>query len=75
MGFLKDLHGMTLLGNVPEGTCPECAVKHDPQQPHNKDSLAVTAAGRPQEELLHDDGKAMREAGKDAAQDALMPAT
>lgn len=40
MGYLKDLHGMTLIGNVPEGTCQECAVKHDPQQPHNKDSLA-----------------------------------
>lgn len=26
MGYLKDIHGMTLLGNVPEGTCPECAV-------------------------------------------------
>lgn len=25
MGYLKDVHGMTLLGNVPEGTCPECA--------------------------------------------------
>lgn len=22
------------------GTCPECGVKHDPMQPHNKDSLA-----------------------------------
>lgn len=40
MGYLKDIHGMTLLGNVPEGTCPECAVPHDPEQPHNRDSLA-----------------------------------
>ena len=39
MGYLKDVHGMALLGNVPEGTCPECAVKHDLQQPHNRDSL------------------------------------
>lgn len=39
MGYLKDVHGITLLGNVPDGACPECAVKHDPQQPHNRDSL------------------------------------
>ena len=38
-GFLKHRHGMTLLGRTPEGTCPECAVKHDPEQPHNRDSL------------------------------------
>lgn len=30
---------MTLVGKVPAGTCPECAVKHDPWQPHNRDSL------------------------------------
>lgn len=29
-----------LLNRVPEGTCPECAVKHDPAQPHNQQSLA-----------------------------------
>lgn len=23
----------------PPGTCPECAVKHDPRMPHNKQSL------------------------------------
>lgn len=40
MGFLKEKHGMALIGRVPEGTCPECAVKHDPEQPHNRDSLA-----------------------------------
>lgn len=39
-GFLKQRHGMTLIGRTPEGTCPECAVKHDPKQPHNRDSLA-----------------------------------
>lgn len=22
-----------------KGTCPECAVAHDPKQPHNRDSL------------------------------------
>ncbi len=31
---------ITLLGKTPEGTCPECAVRHDPIQPHNRDSLA-----------------------------------
>lgn len=40
MGYLKEVHGMTLLGKTPEGTCPECAVKHSPEQPHNRDSLA-----------------------------------
>lgn len=39
MGFLKEKHGITMIGKAPEGTCPECAVKHDPWQPHNKDSL------------------------------------
>lgn len=24
---------------VPDGTCEECAVKHDPSQPHNQQSL------------------------------------
>ena len=40
MGYLHDLHGMTMLGGVPEGTCPMCAVKHEPDQPHNLQSLA-----------------------------------
>lgn len=40
MGYLKDRHGFTLLGKTPPGTCPECAVKHDPDQPHNQQSLA-----------------------------------
>ena len=40
MGYLKKSHGMELLGKVPEGTCPECAVKHEPEQPHNCQSLA-----------------------------------
>ena len=39
MGYLKDRHGMMMLDNVPPDTCPECAVVHDPQQPHNRDSL------------------------------------
>lgn len=38
MGYLKEKHGMVLLGKTPEGTCPECAVQHDPKQPHNRDS-------------------------------------
>lgn len=40
MGHLQDKHGVILLGKTPPGTCPECAVKHDPSQPHNRDSLA-----------------------------------
>ncbi len=39
MGYLKRQYGMSMFGRVPEGTCPECAVKHDPGQPHNRDSL------------------------------------
>ncbi len=39
MGYLHEKHGMTLLGITPEGACSECAVKHDPDQPHNKGSL------------------------------------
>lgn len=39
MGYLKDKHGFILLGKTPPGTCPECAVKHDPSQPHNPQSL------------------------------------
>ena len=38
MGRLKKM-GLTLMQNVPEGTCQECAVKHPPEQPHNRDSL------------------------------------
>lgn len=45
MGYLKEVHGMTLLGKTPEGTCPKCAVKHSPEQPHNRDSLAYSPAG------------------------------
>lgn len=40
MGKLQEMHGMTLLGKTPDGTCPMCAVKHDPEQPHNQQSLA-----------------------------------
>jgi hypothetical protein len=39
MGVLKEKHGMTLLGNTPPGTCPMCATKHDPELPHNQQSL------------------------------------
>ncbi|MEA4901889.1 hypothetical protein [Desulfitobacterium sp.] len=40
MGQLQEKHGMTLLGNTPPGTCPMCAVAHDPEMPHNQQSLA-----------------------------------
>lgn len=39
MGHLKEKYGMMMIGRTPEGTCPECAVKHDQKQPHNRDSL------------------------------------
>lgn len=39
-GFLKARYGMVLAGRTPEGTCLMCAVKHDPDQPHNLQSLA-----------------------------------
>lgn len=40
MGYLQQRHGMMMLGKTPEGTCPECAVAHDPGMPHNQQSLA-----------------------------------
>ena len=40
MGFLMERHGMMMPGKTPPGTCPECAVAHDPEMPHNRDSLA-----------------------------------
>lgn len=40
MGFLKKRHGCSLFGRTPPGTCPECAVKHDPNLPHDRNSLA-----------------------------------
>lgn len=33
------LGGLRLL-KTPPGTCPECAVKHGPNEPHNQQSLA-----------------------------------
>ena len=39
MGMLQERYGMALLGRTPDGTCPLCAVNHDPAQPHNRDSL------------------------------------
>lgn len=39
MGYLNDKHGMTMFGATPPGTCPECAVAHAPDQPHNRNSL------------------------------------
>lgn len=39
-GYLMKKHGMMIMGRVPEGACPMCAVKHDPSFPHNLQSLA-----------------------------------
>lgn len=40
MGFLQEKHGIVMLNRTPPGTCPMCAVEHDPEMPHNRDSLA-----------------------------------
>ncbi|GHU65020.1 hypothetical protein FACS189447_03210 [Spirochaetia bacterium] len=40
MGFLQERYRVELAGATPPGTCPECAVSHNPVYPHNKDSLA-----------------------------------
>ncbi len=32
--------GSWMLLKTPPGTCPECAVKHAPTEPHNQQSLA-----------------------------------
>ena len=40
MGKIQEQTGFMLLGKTPPGTCPECAVAHDPDMPHNRDSLA-----------------------------------
>lgn len=37
MGHLKPFR---ILGKTPPGTCPECATRHTPEQPHNQRSLA-----------------------------------
>ena len=39
MGFLQEEYGMMIIGRTPPGTCPMCAVKHPPEQPHNCNSL------------------------------------
>ena len=39
MGYLKEKHGITLLNDTPPGACPECAIVHDPDSPHNQQSL------------------------------------
>ena len=40
MGFMMERHGMMIVGKAPEGTCPVCATEHDPELPHNLQSLA-----------------------------------
>lgn len=40
MGYLQERHGMMMLPAQPrEGQCPECGIFHDPDQPHNRDSM------------------------------------
>ena len=33
------LHPFQIVGNTPPGTCPECAAEHEPEDPHNQQSL------------------------------------
>ncbi len=40
MSHLKREFGLTLLDQTPPGTCTMRAVAHDPEQPHNQQSLA-----------------------------------
>ena len=40
MGKIEEQTGFMLLGKTPPGTCPECAVMHEPEMPHNLQSLA-----------------------------------
>ena len=40
MGKIYEETGFRILGTTPPGTCPECAVAHDPEYPHNLQSLA-----------------------------------
>jgi hypothetical protein len=40
MGHLKEKHGVKLLENTQPGVCPMCAVTHDPEMPHDQQSLA-----------------------------------
>ena len=39
MGFLQANYGMTIVGETPDGTCPMCALAHDPEMPHNRYGL------------------------------------
>lgn len=39
MGYLMDRHGMMMLGKTPNCTCPICATEHEPELPHNLESL------------------------------------
>lgn len=37
---MSHLSPWKLAGRVPPGTCEQCATAHDPEQPHNAQSLA-----------------------------------
>lgn len=39
MSKIEEQTGFRLLNNPKPGTCPECAVEHKPEFPHNRDSL------------------------------------
>ena len=39
MGKIEEQTGFRLLNNPKPGTCPVCDVEHEPEFPHNRDSL------------------------------------
>ena len=39
MGYLKELHGLTLIDDIPQGKCSVCGTDHEPDMPHNRESL------------------------------------
>jgi len=41
MGFLKDKHDLRLINNIPAtpGMCMTCGTEHEPELPHNRQSL------------------------------------
>ena len=39
MGYLNERFGITMVLKARKGACPECGVEHEPEFPHNKQSL------------------------------------
>lgn len=39
MGYLKDRFGLDMIACQPDNTCPECGRDHEPEMPHDNQSL------------------------------------